>query len=78
MSYDDYLKKATALRKTVGSTLRRRVASTSGDTPVNLAEGDLLRSDLMKISPDRTASYYAMETNDWQPVHGIESRKELG
>jgi hypothetical protein len=37
MSYDDYMKKATSLRKVTGSTLRQRLASTSGDKPVNLA-----------------------------------------
>src|SRR5215831_483679 len=39
MSYDDYMKKATSLRKTTGGALRQRVASTGGDKPVNLVEG---------------------------------------
>jgi hypothetical protein len=46
MSYDDYMKKSTALRKVTGQTLRRRVASPSGDRPVNIAAGDILRIDL--------------------------------
>jgi hypothetical protein len=69
MSYDDYMKKATSLRKVTGSTLRQRLASTSGDKPVNLAEGDIVRTDLMKISPDRAGDYYNMERNDWLPLH---------
>lgn len=69
MSYDDYMKKVTALRKITGQTLRRRVAGTSGDKPVNIAAGDILRVDLMKISPDRVSDYYAMEQNDWLPMH---------
>lgn len=69
VSYDDYMKKATSLRKTTGQTLRQRVASTSGDKPVNLAEGDIIRTDLMKISPDRAGDYYNLERNDWLPMH---------
>jgi hypothetical protein len=69
MSYDDYMKKSTALRKVTGQTLRRRVASTSGDRPVNIAADDILRIDLMKISPDRASDYYSMEQNDWLPMH---------
>ena len=52
-----------------GQTLRQRIASTSGDKPVNLAEGDIIRTDLMKISPDRAGDYYNMERNDWLPLH---------
>jgi hypothetical protein len=69
MSYDDYMHKATSLRKVTGQTLRRRVASTSGDKPVGLAAGDIVRIDLMKISPDRAADYYGMEQHDWLPLH---------
>jgi hypothetical protein len=69
MSYDDYMHKATSLRKVTGQTLRRRVASTSGDKPVSLTPGDILRVDLMKISPDRATDYYNMEQNDWLPMH---------
>lgn len=69
MSYEDYMKKANSLRKRTGQTLRQRVASTSADTPVVVAEGDILRTDLMKIMPDRGADYYNMERTDWQPLH---------
>jgi hypothetical protein len=69
MSYDDYMNKATSLRKITGQTMRRRVASTNGDKPANIAAGDILRVDLMKISPDRASDYYAMEQNDWLPLH---------
>jgi hypothetical protein len=69
MSYDDYMSKASSLRKVTGRTLRRRVASTSGDKPVNVVAGDILRVDLMKISPDRFSDYYNMEQNDWLPMH---------
>jgi len=69
MSYDDYTKKAASMRKRTGQTLRQRVASTSGDKPVNLTEGDIIRVDLMKISPNRAGDYYDMERNDWLPMH---------
>lgn len=69
MSYDDYMKKAASLRKRTGQSLRQRVASTSGDTPTAIVEGDIIRTDLMKIMPDRTSDYYNMERNDWQPLH---------
>lgn len=69
MSYDDYLKKATSLRKTTGSSLRQRLASTSTDKPVVLAENDIIRTDLMKIMPDRAGDYYNFERDDWQPMH---------
>ena len=69
MSYDDYLKKATSLRKTTGASLRQRLATTSGDKPVVLAENDIIRTDLMKILPDRGSDYFDFERNDWQPMH---------
>lgn len=69
MSYDDYMKKAASLRKRTGQSLRQRMASTSADAPVALVEGDIIRTDLMKIMPDRGADYFNMERNDWQPVH---------
>ena len=69
MSYDDYLKKAASLRRRVGQSLRVRVASTSGDKQLVLAEGDIIGSELMKIAPDRSADYYSLEENDWLPVH---------
>ncbi len=68
MSYDDYLKKAASLRKTTGSSLRVRVASTSGDKPASIAEGDVIRTDLMKIQPDRNADYYDAEQKIWLPM----------
>jgi hypothetical protein len=36
---------------------------------VNVVAGDILRIDLMKISPDRASDYYSMEQNDWLPMH---------
>jgi hypothetical protein len=69
MSYDDYMKKATSLRKRTGQTLRQRLDSTSGARPVNLVEGDIIRTDLMKISTDRATDYVNMERNDWLPMH---------
>jgi hypothetical protein len=69
MSYEDYMKKAASLRKRTGQSLRQRIASTSGDTPSGIVEGDILRTDLMKIMPDRGSDYYNMERNDWQPLH---------
>ncbi|MEP7363103.1 MAG: hypothetical protein ABI972_07600 [Acidobacteriota bacterium] len=69
MSYDDYLKKVNTLRKRTGSSIRVRTASTAGNMPTGIAEGDILQTDLMKISPDRAADYYNLEQNDWQPVH---------
>jgi len=77
MSYDDYMNKATSLRKITGQTMRRRVASTNGDKPANVAAGDILRVDLMKISPDRATDYYAMEQNDWLPLHAQRVKEGL-
>jgi hypothetical protein len=69
MSYDDYMSKAASLRKITGQALRRRVASTNTGKPSTIAAGDILRVDLMKISPDRASDYYNMEQNDWLPMH---------
>ena len=68
MSYDDYMKKAASLRKTTGSTMRVRVASTLGNNPSTVAEGDVIRTDLMKIQPDRNADYYDLEQKTWMPM----------
>ena len=69
MTYDDYMKKASTLRKMTGSSLRQRVATTSGDRPPAIVEGDIIHTDLMKILPDRATEYYNMERNDWLPMH---------
>lgn len=68
MTYDDYMKKAATLRKQTGSSLRRLMVSTGDGRPVDIVEGDIIRTDLMKIAPDRAADYYSLEREHWLPM----------
>lgn len=66
MKYADYIAKSAAYRTRVGQTLSRQVATAGTE---GAAEGDLIGYDYMKIMPGRMADYFAMEQNDFKPIH---------
>jgi hypothetical protein len=66
MSYADYLTKASAYRTRVGQVLSVQMASAGTE---NAAEGDIIGYDYMKIADGQASEYFAMERNDFQPIH---------
>ncbi len=69
MTQAEYQKQAVPLRKVTGSTLRVRIGTTADDAIAQLVEGDIIRTDLKKIMPDRADDYYRMEMESYLPVH---------
>jgi hypothetical protein len=69
VSQEEFARKSTAMRKRTGATLRERVVSTSGDQLIKLVEGDITRTDVKKITLDRASDYYAMERDQYLPIH---------
>lgn len=66
MTYADYITKSSAYRTRVGQVLSRQIA-TAGSAPI--VEGDIIGYDYMKIAEGRQADYFAMEENDFKPLH---------
>ena len=62
-SYSEYMKENLPLRKRLGQTLARRIAS----TPPNLEEGDYIRVDRRKIAQARMGDYLQLE-RDYLPL----------
>lgn len=55
--YSEYTKEMGALRERIGQTLSRQLTG----TPRDVAEGDYVRIDRMKITPGRAGDYTQME-----------------
>ncbi len=69
MTQAEYQQQSSKLRKLTGNTLRVRMATTSGDQVTKLVEGDIIAAGLKKILPDRDSDYYAMEREQYLPMH---------
>ncbi len=66
MMYADYITKSSAYRTRVGQVLSRQLAIARSAPTV---EGDIIGYDYMKIAEGRQSDYFAMEENDFKPLH---------